>query len=244
MTSVHHHHPSPVHRVGVIGDVHGEHERLDVVLDWLTGQSVDAVICTGDIADGRGCINRSCALLRDAGVLTVAGNHDRWLLQDRVRHVADAHRLEDVDDASVGFLRGLPQVLELDTVAGRLLLCHGIGSNDLGKVWPGTARSAIRRSTELDELLAAGRHRFIINGHLHFRVLIDFHAALVMNAGTLKGDRAGVSVVDFTAGTVTAFAITGGRPLPGNVHELQPADGRRVWRDTAEFDGRWEPVLL
>ncbi|MEQ8858990.1 MAG: metallophosphoesterase family protein [Pseudomonadales bacterium] len=237
--------PAAVRRLGVIGDVHGEHERLESVLDWFATQDLDAVACTGDVADGRGCINVSCRLLREAGVLTVAGNHDRWLLEDRVRHVGGAHRRDELDPENLAFLNALPRTRDIDTVAGRLLLCHGIGSNDLGKVWPGTGRTEVRRSEQLDSLLAAGEHRFVVNGHLHFRVLIDFADTLLMNAGTLKGERPGVSILDLGAGTISVFHLESGRaPQPGNRHPLVPGPGRRIWRDTTEFDGRWDPVLL
>ena len=39
----------PARRIGVIGDVHSEHERLETALDWFAGQNVDGVICTGDV---------------------------------------------------------------------------------------------------------------------------------------------------------------------------------------------------
>jgi predicted phosphodiesterase len=234
-----------IRRLGLIGDVHGEHERLAVALEWLSGQRVDALLCTGDIADGRGCIRQSCSLLRQAGVVAVAGNHDRWLLQDRVRHLADAHRADDLDDDTRAFLVSLQRTRILTTVAGPLLLCHGVGDNDLGKVWPGTSRSQVERSAELDRIIHAGAYRFVINGHLHFRVLVDFERLLLINAGTLKGRHGGVSVVDLESGSVAAFEVEEGRrPLRVMEHALDPGVERRVWRDTVEFDGRWQPVLL
>ncbi|MAT84911.1 MAG: metallophosphoesterase [Gammaproteobacteria bacterium] len=236
----------PVRRLGVIGDVHGEHDRLAAALDWLAGQGLDAVICTGDIADGAGCVDRCCALLREAGVLTVAGNHDRWLLSDRVRHVADAHRLEDIEADTRAYLEALPRTLELATTAGPLLLCHGIGEHDMAKVWPGTrGPESVRRCEPLDALLAASSHRFIVHGHLHYRVLIDFESLLLMNAGTLKGDRGGVSVADFEADEVAAYDLAESGGVHCRVrHSLTPSPERRVWSSTAEFDGAWDPVLL
>jgi predicted phosphodiesterase len=233
-------------RIGVIGDVHAEHARLARALDWLIGQRLDAVLCTGDVADGVGCIDQSCALLRDAGVLTVAGNHDRWLLTERMRHVADAHHAEDLADATLDYLSSLPRTRELDTVAGRLLLCHGIGEHDMGKVWPGTrGPDSVRRSEALDTLIAADRHRLIVHGHLHYRVLIDFESLSVINAGTLKGPQPGVSIIDFEAGTVAAFDLDGHAvPRERVAHSLVPEPPRRVWRSTADFDGCWQPVLL
>jgi putative phosphoesterase len=234
-----------IRRLGVIGDLHAEDRRLARVFDWLAGAGVDAIVCTGDVADGRGCVDRSCRLLQEAGVVVVSGNHDRWLLQDRVRHVPDAHRLHALEERSIDFLRSLPRSAELETVAGRLLLCHGVGENDLGKVWPGTARSPIERSAELDALIEAGRYRFLVNGHLHYRVLIDFHDLLLMNAGTLKGPYAGFSIMDFEHDQVTAFGLDDdGAPRKLAEHALAPAADRRVWRDTQAFDGAWQPLAL
>jgi predicted phosphodiesterase len=232
-------------RIGVLGDVHAEHERLEAALDWFAGQRIDGLICTGDIADGAGCVDRSCALLQAAGVLTVAGNHDRWLLGGRMRHVEGAHHTSELAPDSMDYLRSLPRTLEIETLAGPLLLCHGIGEHDMAKVWPGTrGPESIRRCGELDALLADDHHRFIVHGHLHYRVLIDFESALLMNAGTLKGAHAGVSMIDFEAGTVTAFEFDGPSLRPRASHPLAPSPDRRVWPSTAEFDGCWEPFML
>jgi len=240
------HDSQKIRRLGVLGDVHGEHDRLAAALDWFAGQRLDAVICTGDVADGAGCINRCCELLRQAGVFTVAGNHDRWLLTDKVRHVTAAHRLTDVDAGHVEYLRALPQTRELSTVAGRLLLCHGIGEHDMAKVWPGTrGPDSIRRSDALDRLLDDGRFRFMVHGHLHYGVLIDFESLLLMNAGTLKGPRGGIGVIDFESAEVASFEFSAAATLQRRaVHPLAPPAERRIWRSTAEFDGGWEPVLL
>ena len=233
-----------IQRLAVIGDLHGEHDRLGRALEWLHGQRLDAIVCTGDVADGRGCINICCDLLMAAGVATVAGNHDRWLLEDRVRHLPDAHSRAELSSSSGEFLAGLPRQRKLTTAFGSALLCHGVGENDLAKVWPGTRRSAVRKNADLDDLVDAGEVRLLINGHMHFRVLIDFSNMLLLNAGTLKGERGGLSIVDFAGGGISAFEI-GERIRPRRVreHALDPA-GRRVWRDTEEFDGDWAPVTL
>jgi len=234
-----------VRRLGVIGDLHGEHERLERVLEWFAGQRVDAVICTGDVADGRGSVDISCRLLREAEVITVAGNHDRWLLADRVRHVPNAHRRENLAPETRAYLEALPRTALLDTVAGPAMLCHGVGENDLAKVWPGTPRSPIERNEALDELIAAQGLRFMINGHLHYRVLIDFPDFLLVNAGTVKGDLWGVSIMDFADGHISAFQCAGGTALSRVAERtLHPAAGRRVWASTRAFDGTWEPCTL
>jgi len=234
-----------IRRLGVIGDLHGEHERLARVLEWFSGQQLDALVCTGDVADGRGCINESCHLLQQANVATVSGNHDRWLLEDRVRHVADAHSIDEVSEDNLAFLKSLPRSRSFETSHGSLLLCHGVADNDLGKVWPGTSRSRVERSDDLDDLIAAGRHRFLVNGHLHYRVLIDFHDLLLLNAGTLKGQYSGITIMDFEADAVTAYEVAdAGPPQRVREHAMLDSSPRRRFRNTAEFDGGWEPVTL
>ena len=140
----------------------------------------------------------------------------------------------------------MPVTVEIETVAGTLLLCHGVSTNDLRKVWPGTERMPVERSAELDTLIAEGRTRFLVNGHMHYRVLIDFHQLTLLNAGTLASrHRPGISVVDFESGCVSAYEFEGER-VGGRVAErpLKAEPQRRVWQDTQEFDGTWQPVAL
>ncbi len=233
-------------RLGVIGDVHGEHRRLDAALNFIIGAGVDAICCTGDVADGQGCVDTCCALLESADVLTVAGNHDRWLLADRMRSVPHAHDRAQLNGASLDYLAALPVMRRIETPSGSALLCHGVGENDLRKVWPGSARMPVERSPELDALIARGDTHWVINGHLHYRVIVNFERLTVLNAGTLKGEhRPGVSILDFDCGTATAFEFG----TEGSLHRvaerpLRDDAERRVWCDTQEFDGAWTPVTL
>jgi predicted phosphodiesterase len=233
-------------RLGLIGDVHAEHRRLDIALDFLARQGVDAVCCTGDIADGPGCVDTCCRLLAEAGALVVAGNHDRWLLTDRLRNMSGARRLSELSDVSHHFLQELPKTRILCTSRGDLLLCHGVLGNDLRKVWPGSERMPVQRSPELDAVIAEGRFAFVVNGHMHYRVLLNFERLTLVNAGTLKGEhRPGLSVLDFNEASASAFELNSGATFE-RVAEvaLLPGDGRPVWRDTAQFDGSCRPITL
>ena len=233
-------------RLGVIGDVHAEHERLNAALEHLSREGVDAICCTGDLADGEGDVDACCELLAAAGVLSVAGNHDRWLLANRMRNVPYAHRLLDISQGSHEFLSNLPPTLTIETPLGAALVCHGVGENDLRKVWPGSVRMPIERSPELDALIALGETHFVINGHLHYRVIVNFDALTLLNAGTLKGDhRPGVSIVDFGEGVVSAFEFDANLSLHRvALRSVRQEEGRRIWRDTQEFDSGWTPVTL
>lgn len=235
-----------ISRIGVIGDVHAEHRLLDSALRFFASQRLDATVCTGDLADGGGSLETCCDLLRQADTLVVAGNHDRWLVTNRMRGVPQAHDRKTLNDDTLDFIRALPPMRAIETVAGIVLLCHGVGDNDMRKVWPGTTRMPVERSTELDGIIDAGRTHLVLNGHMHYRVIVNFDALTLINAGTLKGDhRPGVSIVDLNEDTVTAYEFGADAGLVEVMqHRIRGGDDRRVWKDTQSFDGRWKPVAL
>lgn len=231
-------------RIGLIGDVHAEHQRLEIALDRLHSMNVDAILCTGDIVDGQGCPDTSVQLLRDADVMTVRGNHDRWLLQDKARHVPHAHFSENLSSDTIDYLNGLPVQTEINTVDGKLLLCHGVAHDDLRKVWPGTERMPAERSSILDDIIREGDVRYMINGHMHFRTIIHFDALTLINAGTLKGEHwPGFSLLDLEEKEITAYEFQENTSSEVKKQALQEPH-HTVWTDTQAFSGGWEPVRL
>ena len=233
-------------RIGIIGDVHAEHQRLETALDFFEKKEVDLLLCTGDLADGRGDLDVCCSMLKDAGALVVAGNHDRWFLEEKVRHVADAHYRQHVSSKTVQFIESLPRTRSVDIGLGKLILCHGVLDDDLAKIWPGSENSSCRRSPELDSLLLEqSAPRFFINGHMHFRTVVDFTRTQMINAGTLKGQYAGFCMLDFTALTLSSFNFTDDAQAElVRTFDLLERSGRKIWSSTEEFDGSWEPVML
>ena len=235
-----------MNHIGIIGDVHAEHERLESVLSYFAEANVDAIICTGDLPDGRGDLEHCCGLLKAADAHAVAGNHDRWFLQDKVRHVEGAHLRKQTSPSTLRFLESLPKTLSLETDGGVLILCHGVLENDLAKVWPGSEKTNCRMSDDLDDVLGQeDPPRYIVNGHMHFRTVIDFPRTQVINAGTLKGQFAGFCLLDAEQQYLESFNFA----ADGTVKFVKSFDlaldlERRVWQSTQEFNGEWEPVVL
>jgi predicted phosphodiesterase len=190
----------PLRRVGVLGDVHGEAQRVRTALALFAEQGVDRVLAVGDYVDGPENPNPAIELLDDRDVLCVAGNHERWILGDTVRDLPHAQRLHQLSDQAAAFLRKLPAQVELDTVSGRLLLCHGLGPHDMAMVRPGDLASDLDGNEPLQELVRAGRHRYVVNGHSHLRMVRRVGSFTIVNAGTLlASDDPCCALVDFEA---------------------------------------------
>jgi putative phosphoesterase len=172
-------------RIGIIGDIHAEDVLLEAALNFFAGENLDAIFCVGDVVDGAGNANRCCELLRQFSVLTVRGNHDRWMLENTMRDLHDATVREELTSNNLSFLRSLSSTRSLQTNAGNLLLCHGMGENDMQEIKPHDEGYALQFKDELQRLMCEKTVRFVVAGHTHQRMVRDFGGLIVINAGTL-----------------------------------------------------------
>ena len=195
-------------RVGLIGDIHCEVARLKQVIDLFRCSEVETVLSVGDIADGPGDLTQTCELLEKAGALAVAGNHDRWLLAGEMRDLPDATPVDALTEPARRYLSALPKTRTFESPRGSVLLCHGLGEDDMASVRPGDEGVALHSNTALCELLKSRRARFVINGHSHRPMLRTIDGLTIMNAGTLHPKHRPVcSIADFEAGHVQVFDV-------------------------------------
>jgi putative phosphoesterase len=197
-------------RIGVIGDIHCEDVRLEASLQFLAAQQLDMICTVGDIVDGPGDVNRTIESLIAHRVVAVRGNHERWLFNDEMRDVEWAVTRDRLTEASWRFLTELPLTRSYETVAGRMMLCHGLAEHDMGGVWPSDDTPTLHLNLALWKLIYAGEYNFIVNGHTHHRMVRSFIQMTIINAGTLhrKSDPC-FCTADFGAGAVQYFNIDG-----------------------------------
>ena len=190
-----------VTRIGLIGDVHTERARLHGVLAHFATLELDVIACTGDVPDGphdARDVDACVMLLRDAGVLAVSGNHERWLQDDEMRDLPGATHRDELAPETLAWLAALPHRVELATPHGLALLCHGLDADDMAGVKPHDHGYALDNNEALQALLRAGRYRYVLNGHTHWPMVRAFGELRVVNAGTLLGSQNPVcALLDF-----------------------------------------------
>jgi diadenosine tetraphosphatase ApaH/serine/threonine PP2A family protein phosphatase len=106
-------------RYAILGDIHGNLEALQSVLDSCKLESVDRFVCVGDIV-GYGADPEKCvAIVREINPIIVCGNHD-WgctgLVDLDYFHTAARESIEwtryFISSETLLYLRGLPLIVQ------------------------------------------------------------------------------------------------------------------------------------
>jgi len=202
----------PLRRLGLVGDIHAEHEALSTALRALASLDADAIVAVGDIVDGAGDPNRCCELLSGCGALVVRGNHERWLLEGTMRDLPEATSLRSLGEASRRFLEDLPRTRELVTIAGSLLLCHGLGPDDMASLRSGDYGHAIELNKALQRIVREERYAIVVSGHTHERMVRRVGSVTFVNAGTLhRACDPCFGLLDLEGELVIFYALEGGQ---------------------------------
>jgi len=197
-------------RLGLLGDIHAEDVALASVLTAFIEHGVDQVLSVGDIVDGPGNVERTIELLRGRDVIAVRGNHERWLLEDSMRSLPDAHTLGELSRESAAYLANLPPTRVIGTPLGDLLLCHGVGHSDMQRLLPEDAGYALACNDELQLLLARNDLAFMVGGHTHRRMVRRIGHLTIVNPGTLyREHEPGAMILDCEARCVRVLHVDG-----------------------------------
>lgn len=197
--------PKRIQRLGVLGDVHAEDVSLEAALAFFDATGVDSIVSVGDIVTGQGSANRCCELLDKRQIPAVRGNHDRWFLRDDWTDLPYFTKRGEMSGRAERFLEKLPVTRQFDVEGGRVLLCHGLGREDMAGIMPHETGNI---SSELQRLLVHPGIRYLINGHTHHHLVHRFDQLTLINAGTLRRDHSPcLTLIDFAQGCVTYYHI-------------------------------------
>ena len=199
-------------RIGLLGDIHTEDEALELSLRIFADEGADMVVAVGDIVDGPGNADRCCALLARAGAAVVRGNHERWLCAGTMRDLPGATL--EVSAQTRAFLAALPAAIRFAVPGGEVLICHGLGADDMASVALDAGASSLQWNEPLAALVDEERPLWVLNGHTHRRGVWSYRKLTVVNGGTLlrKHDPC-ISIVDIPRGEVTYLDVQEGKRI-------------------------------
>lgn len=170
-------------KLGVITDVHADLVALEAALSQMAELGVDLIVCCGDIMDGGEKPDEVVELLREHGIPTIRGNHDRWALirhdTGEAEHEGDARSLSLKPDTTA-WLAALPARWDTTIEGVRVAVRHGTPLSDMDGIYPDVTDS------EADSWLAAAEADVLIVGHTHVPLLKHVSGGkLIVNPGAL-----------------------------------------------------------
>jgi predicted phosphodiesterase len=176
-------------RIALIADIHGNLVALDAVLDDLSHERVDQVICLGDIAAFGPQPDEVVARLRNLGWPVVMGDTDATLLRPEAPATDETlRRLQDIDRwalarltlAERDFIAAFPSTIATALAADISLLCyHGSPRCFKDRIYATTS------AEELDHLLAGTAAHLYAGGHTHICMLRRHRDVHVLNPGSV-----------------------------------------------------------
>ncbi len=201
--------------LGLVSDVHASPGPLEAALRLLQDEGATRLICAGDIAGYGDELDATVTLLRDAGVESIHGNHDRWCLA----------RAGETRDATLAYLAALPAVIEARIEERSLYCVHASPPTSLMQGITLLDETGHPKAAELAhwrERLRSLERELLIVGHTHQLFAERLGEVLVVNPGSTLFNRS-CALVELPSLEVRLL------PLPG-------AAARPVW----DWRGGWK----
>ncbi len=174
-------------RVGLIADIHGNLITLETVLAELALESLDHLVCLGDVAALGPQPGEVLARLRALRCPVVMGNTDAWLLAplssiegDRFDRAITQWTMAQLTDDDRAAIASFAPTIELALGEGRTLACfHGSPRSYDDVIVPTTP------DDELREMLGETQATILAGGHTHLQMLRRYGDAHFINVGSV-----------------------------------------------------------
>lgn len=163
-------------RIGLLSDIHGNAVAFEAVLDDMG--PVDTLVCAGDIVGYGPSPGRCVELVRDRDIQTVAGNHDRAVVQGQPYESGDAYARKHLGDETIQYLANLPR--ERLLFDDRLKLVHDHPEEQNRYTIPSAFDPQLLGSEDI-----------LVLGHTHIQHAEVFDEGIVVNPGSVGQPRDG-----------------------------------------------------
>jgi predicted phosphodiesterase len=180
----------------VFGDVHGNAQALEAVLEDARHFAPELYVCTGDVVPGLGSPCATVDAVVALGAPWVTGNGEQWVL-DAPGYARDpstpqgrmvAWTREQLGPERLARLRGLPQGLVLRLgAAGAVWVAHGAPPDT---IQPGIRPTGLHEWTgvledsEVARTLGEPAPGLLLCGHTHIATVRRIGATLLVNPGS------------------------------------------------------------
>ena len=172
----------------VIADIHGNADALRAVLADIETRNLSSIVNLGDLLSGPLAAKETAEILMESNILSIRGNHDRWLVEKIPAELGASDQLarSELDSRHLDWLRSLPATLYLTP---DIFLCHGTPSSDTN-YWLERVNAAgevnLRPRQEIESDAQGVDAGLILCGHTHIPRRVDLSGGrVILNPGSV-----------------------------------------------------------
>ena len=180
-------------QIAILTDIHGNGTALKAVLQAITqvDETIDRIICLGDLLNGHGSGEEVIRLLDEDKVELIRGNHDDadvpWEAIDERHHFLVKSMLqwdkENLDGTILSRVSQLPLSISVPLEDGRTLFAF---HSNPGNLWDMVNSAAITQQ-QFDAVFAKMDADVLVYGHYHQPHVLSMGGKLLVNPGSVDG---------------------------------------------------------
>jgi len=183
-------------RIALLADIHGNLVALEMVLHEIAQESIDQIICLGDVGALGPQPHEVITCLRQLHCPVILGNTDAWLLSPPGAKTSGSEMLraitswcaEQLTPEDRNYLYTFSPLLELPLDEGRTVVCYHGSPRSFDDVI-----AAITPDAVVKQMLAGSAASVMVGGHTHIQMIRRYEDAYLVNVGSvgLPGVNAG-----------------------------------------------------
>jgi predicted phosphodiesterase len=175
-------------RFAAIADIHGNADALTAVLDDIRSHGITSIVNLGDHFSGPLAARETADILLGSDMISIRGNHDRWLVETPFEEMGPSDRsaCSQLADHQFKWLRSLPATMVL---VDEIFLCHGTPTSDTTYWLETVSADAIVSLKKHDEIAKEAEgisNSLFLCGHTHIPRRVDLQGGRsVINPGSV-----------------------------------------------------------
>jgi predicted phosphodiesterase len=178
-------------RIALLSDIHGNLIALETVLRELAQETIDQIVCLGDVGALGPQPREVVEHLRQLGCPVVLGNTDAWLLNppvathassenQRIMYAINAWCAQQLSSTDRAYVQTFLPTLELPLDEGRTMLGYHGSPRSFDDVI-----AAITPDTEVEAMLAGYSATVMVGGHTHIQMIRRYQDAHLVDIGSI-----------------------------------------------------------
>ncbi|OQY38016.1 MAG: hypothetical protein B6229_06990 [Spirochaetaceae bacterium 4572_7] len=169
-------------RVAFISDIHSNLPALRATISYIRESGISEIYCLGDLIGYHSYPNQVIALLKEEGVVSIMGNHDKAIIEEAFNREKESDfvlwwNFDALTKESLEFLKQLPFSLNINIEDITVKIIHGS---------PEAIDEYIREgSPQADKYLKFMDTDVLISGHTHLPYIIENNGKYLLNSGSV-----------------------------------------------------------